>query len=106
MFLEWAVAQELWRRRARRGDDLPERIPFWQGGGHELDFVVSPDAFVEVKRGAASPLEFAWFARTFPRARLTVVNAARFETDRVRAITLEDFLSTDKEPAAAHTSST
>ena len=92
MFLEWTVAQELWRRRAVRGDDLPERLAFWQGGGHELDFVTSPGSFIEVKRGAASPLEFAWFARSFPSARLTVVNAARFETDRVHAVTMEDFL--------------
>ena len=37
-------------------------------------------------------MEFAWFARSFPRGGLTVVGASRFETDGVRGVTFEDFL--------------
>jgi predicted AAA+ superfamily ATPase len=92
MFMEWGVAQELWRRRAKNGDDLPELLSFWQSKEHELDYVLGPDEFLEVKRGAATPLEFAWFGRTFPRGKLKVINAARFESDRVKGLSLEEFL--------------
>lgn len=93
MFLEWIVAQELWRRRAKRGEDIPELLAYWRTDERELDFVVSPHEFIEVKRGTASPLEFAWFPRTFPKGRLTVINSSRFETDHARGVTLDDFLS-------------
>jgi hypothetical protein len=92
VWLEWLVAQELHRRKALRGDPEPERLPFWQGGGHELDFVGADEDFVEVKRGPTSPLEFAWFSRAFPKGRLTVVSASRFQAERVRSVTMEDFL--------------
>jgi uncharacterized protein len=90
---EWLVAQEIWRRAAIRGDDMPERIPYWKSRAHELDFVLPPDHFVEVKRGRASPLEYAWFPRTHPGARLTVINRDRFETDQIVGVTMEDFLA-------------
>ncbi len=93
MFLEWTVAQELWCRRARRGEDVPDALAFWNSGERELDFVAAPDSFIEVKRGSSSPLEFSWFSRSFPRSRLTVVSGSRFQTDQVRGVTLEDFLS-------------
>jgi predicted AAA+ superfamily ATPase len=89
---EWAVAQELWRRAALKGEEFPERMAFWQGGGHELDFVLSGSEFLEVKRGASSPLEFAWVPRTFPGGYLTVINTQRFEAGFCKGITLEDFL--------------
>lgn len=92
MFLEWAVGQEIWRRRAIRGEELPELLTFWQTKEHEIDYMVNPDCFVEVKRGAVTPLEFAWFERSFPKGRLMVVNRRPFETARVRGLTLEDFL--------------
>ena len=95
MFLEWAVAQEIWRRRALSGDELPELLTFWQTQEHEIDYMVRPDRFVEVKRGAVTPLEFAWFARSFPKGQLLVVNPRRFETSHVRGLTLEDFLLAD-----------
>ncbi len=88
---EWAVAQELFRRRALAGEAEPERIPFWQGAGHEVDFV-QQGQFVEVKRGRATALDFAWFPKSFPRAHLDVVCATPFETDRIRGVTLHDFL--------------
>ena len=43
---EWVVAAELFRRAAIAGAPEPERIPYWHGGEHELDFVVNPDHFV------------------------------------------------------------
>ncbi len=92
MWLEWLVAQELYRRKALRGDPEPERLPFWQGAGHELDFVAGNDEFIEVKRGSTSPLEFAWFHRTFPKSHLTVISASRFATDHIKGVTMEDFL--------------
>lgn len=91
-WLEWAVAQELFRRAAIRGAREPERIPYWQGGGHEIDFVVAADSFVEVKRGQASALEFTWFPKVFAKGRLAVVCTTPFEADRVHGLTLEAFL--------------
>ena len=90
--MEWLVAQELFRCAALRGDEFPEMMSFWQGGGHELDFVLGPQTFVEVKRGKTGPLEFMWFPKRFPKGRLTVVSASRFETDQIRGITPEEFL--------------
>jgi uncharacterized protein len=92
VWLEWAVAQELWRRAAFRGDDFPELQKFWQGADHELDFVADESNFIEVKRGKVSAGDFAWFPRTFPKGRLTLINKDRFETSFCRGITLEDFL--------------
>lgn len=90
--LEWAVAQECWRRSALDGKELPEVMHYWQGGNHELDFVLGPADFLEVKRGRTGPLDFAWFPKSFPDGRLIVISASRFETDRVVGMTLEDFL--------------
>jgi hypothetical protein len=47
---------------------------------------------VEVKRGRTDALEFAWFARAFPQARLTVVGADRFAAGNVRGVSPEEFL--------------
>ena len=66
---------------------------FWQSRTHEVDFVLSPDAFLEVKSGKASPAEFAWWVNSFHRGELTVLSQARFDTERVKGVTLEDFLS-------------
>jgi predicted AAA+ superfamily ATPase len=90
---EWAVAQELFRRAAIRGAEWPERIPYWQGGEHELDFVVSDHEFVEVKLGRATALELAWFGTVFPKAHLTVVCATPFASDQITGISLESFLA-------------
>ena len=90
--LEWLVAQELWRRAAIRGEEMPELMHFWQSKTHELDFVLDRGSFIEVKRGRSNPVEFAWWVKSFPRARLTVVNQTRFSAARIRGIPLEDFL--------------
>jgi len=91
-FTEWLVAQELWRRAAVRGEESPEQMAFWQAAGHELDFVTSPKAALEVKSGPTNPLEFAWFPRSFARASLTVIGQDRWAAGSLRGVTLEDFL--------------
>ncbi|MBI3292727.1 MAG: ATP-binding protein [Elusimicrobia bacterium] len=91
-FLEWLIAQELWRRAARDGKDLPERLAFWSSNEHELDYVVQPDLFIEVKKGKTSPLEFSWFPKNFPQSKLWVINTERYETSHLVGLTFEDFL--------------
>ncbi len=90
--IEWLVAQELFRRAAIRGDEFPEVMFFWQSSEHELDFCLDQNHFIEVKRGRTGPLDFMWFPRCFPKGHLTVISESRFETDRIRGVTLEDFL--------------
>lgn len=97
-FYEWLAAQEIWRRAAVAGATDPERLLYWSGGGHEVDFVVAPNRFLEVKRGRAGPIEFAWFARSFPRARLTILGTDRFEAGNLRGTTFEDFLLGEDAP--------
>ncbi|MBI5525234.1 MAG: ATP-binding protein [Deltaproteobacteria bacterium] len=92
VWLEWLVAQELWRRAAVHGNETPEVMAHWEGGGHEIDFVLGRNAFLEVMRGPASPHDFAWFPQVFPKAALTVVNKERFDAGPMRGITFEDFL--------------
>lgn len=91
-WLEWLVAQEIWRRAARRGDDVPEELRYWAAGRHEIDYVVRDDLFLEVKRGRAGVLEFGWFPRTFPKAELWIAGRERFEAERMRGRTVEDLL--------------
>lgn len=93
--LEWAAAQECWRRAAVRGDDVPELMHYWQSGDHEIDFVLGPTEFLEIRRGRTGALDFVWFPKVFPQGRLTVVGTSRFETERVVGVTLEDFLLGD-----------
>lgn len=90
--LEWLVAQELWRRNALAGAEIPEQLFFWSSGEHEIDYAAGDGAFIEVKRGRASALEFSWFPVAFPRARLTVLCDTPFETRHVRGVRLEEFL--------------
>jgi uncharacterized protein len=89
---EWLVAQELCRRAAMRGVDFPERMHYWQSAEHEIDFVLDRETCLEVKSGRTTALEFAWFARTFPRSRLIVVGQDRFDSRSVTGMTMEDFL--------------
>ncbi|MDA3925032.1 MAG: AAA family ATPase [Kiritimatiellae bacterium] len=93
VFMEWTIAQECWRRAALRGDEIPEKSAFWQSDKHEIDFVFSSNDFIEVKRGRAGPLDFSWFPKMFPQARLKVICNTNFETDSIQGITLKEFLS-------------
>jgi hypothetical protein len=92
VLLEWLLAQELWRRAAIAGHDDPEQLLHWSGKEHEIDFVLPPTDFVEVKRGRSGPLDFRWFPASFPRGRLRVLGAERWETERIVGETLQDFL--------------
>ncbi len=92
VWYEWLIAQELLRRNALAGQEILAPLSFWQNQAHELDFVGSPDHFIEVKRGACSPMEFAWFSRQFPQKMLTVINPYEFKSGQVQGITLEKFL--------------
>jgi predicted AAA+ superfamily ATPase len=94
-WFEWGVAQELWRRAAIRGDEFPEETAYWRSKEHEIDFVVGPAEFLEVKAGPTNPLEFAWFGRVFPGGRLRVLGRSRWETAQVQGILHEDFFLAD-----------
>lgn len=96
IWYEWLVSQELLRRAALAGTELLSPQGFWQSKEHEIDFVVD-DNLIEVKRGKCSSLEFAWFARIFPKQFLTIINANLFETKSVRGVSLEDFLEKYRE---------
>jgi predicted AAA+ superfamily ATPase len=89
---EWAVAAELFRRAAKRGDAMPMTSLFWRSDKHEVDFVRDGKPWIEVKAGASTPFEFDWFTKSFPRERLLVVSSERFDGTAIRGVTLEDFL--------------
>jgi uncharacterized protein len=89
---EWAVAAELFRRAAKHGSPTALQSLFWRSAKHEIDFVRDGKPWIEVKAGKASPFEFNWFLRDFPREKLLVVNSERFDGGAIRGVTLEDFL--------------
>jgi len=89
---ERAVASELFRRAAKQGSPTPMQSLFWRSDKHEVDFVRNGKPWIEVKAGRASPFEFDWFVRSFPREKLLVINSERFEGKNVRGVTLEDFV--------------
>jgi predicted AAA+ superfamily ATPase len=91
-FVEWLVAQEIWRRSVLAGGHNPEAIAFWASKEHEVDFVAPDHGFIEVKRGKASAMEFSWFSRVFPRDHLTVICNTPFTARQVTGLTIEDFL--------------
>jgi predicted AAA+ superfamily ATPase len=91
-WLEWLVSQELWRRGAVSGHDQPEVQYFWQSKSHELDFREREKIWIEVKKGATSALEFAWFPKVFPKSKLCVISSSRFSVPFCDGITFEDFL--------------
>lgn len=94
-WVEWAVAQELWRRAAIAGEEMPEELRYWSSKKNEVDFVVPSrdgDHWIEVKLGRSSPLDFAWFPRTHPGGHLTVVTETAFATDHITGVRLVDFL--------------
>ena len=89
---EWAVAAELFRRAAKQGDSMPMHSLFWRSDQHEVDFIRDGRPWIEVKAGQATPFEFDWFSKSFPRERLLVVSSERFDGGAIRGVTLEDFL--------------
>ena len=95
MWYEWLVSQELLRLNALQGDELLAPLAFWQDKQHEIDFVLSKQDLLEVKRGRSSASEFSWFPKQFPGQTLTVINTQKFTTDQIKGITLENFLLGD-----------
>ncbi|MBS0655271.1 MAG: ATP-binding protein [Verrucomicrobia bacterium] len=93
LFYEWLVAQELVRRRAIRGEMALDPLYFWENAEHEMDFVVQPKEYLEVKRGQSSPIEFAWAKHQFPKSKVRVICSTPFESESVTGISLEQFLS-------------
>ncbi len=92
VFMEWLVAQEIWRRSVLGGQSNPEAIGFWASKEHEIDFVTPDKNFIEVKRGKTSPMDFSWFSRIFPRDHLTVICRSPFTSKQVTGVTMEEFL--------------
>ena len=97
-WVEWLVAQELFRRQCITGAEDPEMIWYWASRDHEIDFVDSARRLYEVKTGRSGPLDFAWFAKTFPKRKLIVVGASEFRSANVKGITIEQFLLADGLP--------
>lgn len=97
-WLEWLVAQELFRRQAILGVEDPETIWHWSSKEHELDFVDHARNLYEVKAGRAGPMDFAWFPRVFPNRRLLVIGSHEFRAGLVKGITMEQFLLADGLP--------
>ncbi|MGK5084808.1 AAA family ATPase [Bdellovibrionota bacterium FG-1] len=91
-WLEWLVAQELWRKAAVSGAETPELMYYWQSSEHELDFVTEDRRLIEVKRGKAGPLDFLWFPKIFPKSKLQVVTSTPFHCEFARGIDIENFL--------------
>lgn len=89
---EWLVAQEINRRAAINGQEILAPLAFYQDKNHEIDFIMSREHFLEVKRGQASALEFTWFSKQFPHKKLTVINTKSFATDCIDGISLEEFM--------------
>lgn len=92
IFLEWLVAQELWRRANLAGSDNPEALGFWASKEHEIDFVTKDKECIEVKTGRAGPLDFNWFSQVFPKSELTVICETPFKARQVKGITIDEFL--------------
>ena len=91
-FIEWFVAQEIWRQSVLVGKKNPEAISFWMSKEHEIDFVTPNLDFIEVKKGQANPLEFSWFSKIFPKEQLTVICSTPFKSQQVTGMTIEEFL--------------
>lgn len=95
IWVEWLVAQELYRRQCIRGVSPSETLYYWQSKEHEVDFVDSERKFYEVKLGKTGPMDFMWFPKVFPKSKLLVISSSEFETSHVKGITLEQFLLAD-----------
>lgn len=80
------------RRFVMEGREILAPLYFWQNQTHEIDFVIDPTTLLEVKRGRSGPLEFGWFEKQFPQARLRVINTENFETQAVEGVRWEAFL--------------
>jgi len=97
-WLEWLVAQEIFRRQCIAGIEDPATLWFWASKDHEVGFVDARKQMYEVKVGRSGPLDFGWFPRAFPKRRLLVIGGGEFRSSSVKGITLEQFLLADGLP--------
>jgi len=97
-WMEWLVAQELFRRQSIAGVDDPEAIWFWASKEHEIDFVDSERKLYEVKVSRTGAPDFAWFPKVFPKRKLLVVAGSEFRSTSIKGVTIEQFLLSDGLP--------
>jgi predicted AAA+ superfamily ATPase len=97
-WIEWLVAQELFRRQCIADVEDPEALWYWASREHEIDFVDSSERLYEVKVGRTGALDFAWLAKTLPKRKLLVIGSGEFRSAAVKGITIEQFLLADGLP--------
>jgi predicted AAA+ superfamily ATPase len=97
-WMEWLVAQELFRQQCVADVEDPEAIWFWASRDHEIDFVDSRRNLYEVKVGQSTPVEFAWFPKVFPKGKLLVIGNREFRSAAIKGITIDQFLLSDGFP--------
>jgi len=97
-WMEWLVAQELFRRQSIAGVDDPEAIWFWASKEHEIDFVDSERKLYEVKVGRTGAVDFAWFPKVFPKRKLLVIGGSEFRSTSIKGVTIDQFLLADGLP--------
>lgn len=83
-WIEWLVAQELFRRQCVAGSEDPEALWFWASDDHVIDFVDGSRNLYEVKVGRTGPLSFSWFPRGFPGRNLLVIGGGAFRAETVK----------------------
>lgn len=59
--------------------EFPEHSNYWMNDSHEIDFILDPTNFLEIKAGQAHSWEFSWFANSFAKSKLYVVSESSFE---------------------------
>lgn len=94
---EWIVAQELWRRihlknQTKLTPNFDSSLMYWASKDNEIDFVGPDRDMYEVKSGNASPKDYYWFTKVFPKKKLTIISNSEFETTNLQSVTLEKFL--------------
>lgn len=97
-WIEWLVAQELFRRQSIAGVEDPEAIWFWASKEHEIDFVDSKRSLYEVKVGPSGLVDFAWFPKVFPKRKLVVIGGSEFRSTTIKGVTIEQFLLSEDYP--------
>lgn len=97
-WIEWLVAQELFRRQCVAGAEDPEALWYWASKEHEIDFVDACENLYEVKASRSGPLDFVWFPKALPKRKLLVIGSGEFQSAVVKGITVEQFLLADGFP--------
>jgi predicted AAA+ superfamily ATPase len=93
-WLEWLVAQELWRRRVIANIESPEELAFYNDHGKKIDFLLDENSGLEVKSGQASPDEFNWIKQKYPSLNLSVICKNKLPEWIAKSLSIEEFLLT------------